>query len=162
MPTRAVCWFVQFAVFLSLWLLFVASLAGNEFVIGIAAAAVAATVGEAVRGAEHPRFRPQIRWLLEFRHIPAAILADCGRLTRSLVRTAFLGDRRTGRLLSVPFHAGDRGAASITRRALATMYSTFPPNTIVIGIDRKRGRMLLHRLEPAAPPLVSVKLGGRQ
>jgi multisubunit Na+/H+ antiporter MnhE subunit len=150
MFTRAVCWLAEFAVLFCVWLLFVDRLAWSETLVGIGAAALAATGAEVVRGQEHPRFLPRAAWIVEFWRLPGQILRDCAHLLLNLLH------RRTGRFLTVAFRAGGADAHSVARRALAIMYTTLPPNTIVIGIDRKRHVMLLHMLEPGTP----LVLGG--
>ncbi len=159
MLTRALYWSVGFAVLLCVWLLFTTTLAWSETVVGVAAAALAATGTEAVRGAEHPRFLPQIRWLIQFRRLPAEILRDCMLLMRKLMHMCFRGDRRTGEFRTVPFRAGGATSRSAARRALAILYTTLPPNTIVIGIDRTRDVMLLHLLTPDAASITGRPMG---
>ncbi len=157
MFARAVCWCVEFLALFGLWLLFVDHLVWTETAAGIAAAGIAATAAEIVRGQEHPRFRPRAALLADFWPIPGAILTDSLLLLRKLARMLFRNDRGTGRFVTVPFPAGDAGARSVALRALAILYTTLPPNTLVIGIDRKQHVLLLHQLEPANARI----LGGR-
>lgn len=141
MALRVVYWAAEAALLFVFWLLFVDSLASHELAVGAAACVLAATATEAVRGTQHPRFLPHLRWLLASWRLPGQILRDCVLLVRNLF------DHRRGRFESIPFDAGGADARSVARRALAIFYTTLPPNTIVIGIDRRRNSMLLHRLE---------------
>jgi multisubunit Na+/H+ antiporter MnhE subunit len=138
---RIVYWLVEAALLYVLWLLFVAQLQPHELLVGLAATALAASATEAVRGCEHPRFLPHIQWIIRSWRLPFEILRDCALLIRNLF------DRRPGRFEAIPFGAGGEDARSVAKRALATFYTTLPPNTVVIGIDRRRNVMLLHRLE---------------
>jgi hypothetical protein len=63
-------------------------------------------------------------------------------------------DRRCaeGCFQAFPFTARGEDARAIARRTLTILYTTLPPNTIVIGIDRRRNQLLLHLLEPAPLP----------
>ncbi len=149
MLRRTVYWSVQFAVLLVVWLLFVDSQVWSEIVVGIGAAILAATAGEAVRRQEPPRFFPEARWVMEIRRVPARILGDCVLLARNLWRTVFTNEPAAGSFVAVPFGPGRERKGSPARRALAILYTTLPPNSIVIGIDRQRGRMLVHVLERA-------------
>jgi len=47
----------------------------------------------------------------------------------------------------VPIEAGGDDARAVAHRTLETFYRTLPPNSIVIGIDRERGEILMHVLE---------------
>jgi hypothetical protein len=141
---RIVHWLAEAALLFGLWLLFVAQLARHELLVGAAAVALAASATEAVRGCEHPRFLPHVQWLLRAWRLPFEILRDCALLVRNLF------DRRTGRFEEAPFQAGGDDAHSVAHRALGIFYTTLPPNTVVIGIDRRRNVMLLHRLEDAS------------
>ncbi|MBZ5584569.1 MAG: Na+/H+ antiporter subunit E [Acidobacteriia bacterium] len=139
---RPLYWFVQFLALLALWFLFVCQIKSSEAAVGLGAAALAATAAEAVRGQEHPRFFPRLRWILDAWRIPGQIVRDSWLVARNLATRGGTGVFRT-----VPFEARGNDAHSVARRALAILYSTLPPNSIVIGIDRKRDTMLLHVLE---------------
>lgn len=142
-------WLVEWAVLCLVWFLFVHTLRWTEAVSGIAAAALAATATEAVRGEEHPRFFPYFRWVLMFWRMPWQILRDHGLLLRHLTRIFTRRRASKGSFREFPFEARGNDPHSIARRALATLYSTLPPNTVVIGIDRKRDTLLQHQLEPS-------------
>ncbi len=162
MLLRAVYWLVQFGVLLCVWLLFVYRAAWSEISVGVLAAALAATATEAVRAQEHPRFWPHIRWVLEFWHVLGEIVRDCWLLSRRLLRMIAGAEPDTGRFEALPFRSGGSGPRAVARRALAILYTTLPPNSIVIGIDRKRDRMLLHLLEEAPAPAVAAVLEGKR
>jgi hypothetical protein len=141
---RILHWLAEAALLFGLWLLFVAQLARHELLVGAAAVVLAASATEAVRGCEHPRFLPHVQWLVRAWRLPFEILRDCALLVRNLF------DRRTGRFEELPFQAGGDDAHAVAHRALGIFYTTLPPNTVVIGIDRRRNVMLLHRLEDAS------------
>lgn len=141
MTARLIYWASEAALLFAAWLLFVDQLAPHELLAGALAAVIAATAAEAVRREQQPRFLPHLRWLVACWRLPARILYDCGLLLRNLF------DRRTGRFERIPFEAGGNDAHSVARRALAIFTTTLPPNTLVIGIDRQRNYILVHRLE---------------
>jgi multisubunit Na+/H+ antiporter MnhE subunit len=157
MLARAASWFLQFAVLLGIWLLFVSKLEPSETLVGVGAAVLSATASEIVRGVERPRFLPHIGWMLEFWRIPLQILKDCGLVTAKLFRILTGRGRGTGHFVSVPFEWGGTDQRSVARRVLAILYTTVTPNTIVVGIDRERNEMLLHTLvESPVPPVAIV------
>lgn len=141
MAARLLHWGNEACLLFLIWLLFVDELQAHELLVGAGASLLAATAVESVRGAEHPRFLPHFRWILASWRLPWQIVHDCVLLLRNLV------DRRTGHFETIAFDASGADARSVARRALAIFYTTLPPNTIVIGIDRRRDYMLLHRLE---------------
>ncbi len=143
MLARAGYWLVQFLALLGLWFLFVDQLKLSELLVGLGASALAATAAEAVRGQEHPHFLPDLGQLKEAWRLPGRILTDTWLVTLKLVRRG----PSTGSFHALPFDARGNDGRAVARRALAILYSTLPPNSIVIGIDRKRNEMLVHTLE---------------
>jgi hypothetical protein len=61
----------------------------------------------------------------------------------------------------VPFDSGGDDPESAARRALAIMYTTIPPNFVVVGIDRKKNLMLVHQVSPTPTPLIAKRLGAK-
>jgi multisubunit Na+/H+ antiporter MnhE subunit len=158
MPRRLLHATLPFLGLAVLWVLFTDTLRTSELMVGIPAAALATLAMESVRSETHPRFLPRVKWIVEFWRIPFQIAADCRLITRAMARLLFTNDHRTGTFESVPFPARGRDAQSVAKRALAILYTTLPPNTIVIGIDRKRDVMLIHRLEPTGGPGITPAL----
>jgi multisubunit Na+/H+ antiporter MnhE subunit len=153
MPERARYWAANFAVLLGVWFLFVMKAEVSELAAGAAAAALAALWMEAAREQQHPRFAPQFRDLAQFYRIPASAVADAVALA------VLLPKRPEGFFRLLPFRSGDDSAESAGRRALAVIYATIPPNTLVIGIDRRHNRMLAHYVKEAGIPESIRELG---
>jgi hypothetical protein len=65
-------------------------------------------------------------------------------------------------LKAVQFDAGERDAPSATRRTVATMLLTIPPDSVVIGIDGHNGEMLLHEMKAEPPSVLSRRLGVKE
>src|SRR5690242_2882857 len=59
-------WAIQWLVMMALWFAFVSTVEFWEFILGIAAAAAAATGDAVIRRSRFVKFRPEPRWLLEF------------------------------------------------------------------------------------------------
>jgi multisubunit Na+/H+ antiporter MnhE subunit len=137
---RVVYWLAGSALLFGLYLLY-AGVSAHEVTVGAGAAMVAAAAVEAVRGTEHPRFLPHLSWIARAARLPFEIVRDTRLLVRNLVTG---GD---GRFVRVPIEAGGEDARGVARRTLETFYRTLPPNSIVIGIDRERGEILMHVLE---------------
>jgi multisubunit Na+/H+ antiporter MnhE subunit len=144
MRPRATYWIAWYLPLVVLWLAFVDTLATAEVVLGLVAAAVAATAAELVRDQDLVRFRLKVRWLRDLYRLPGQVLADSRVLAMALWR------QLTGR----PVHGGFRAlrfpidrddARSAGRRALATGFVSLTPNTYVVGIEED-GVLLVHQL----------------
>lgn len=81
------------------------------------------------------------------RRVPAKVLPDLGRLLVALARRH--GARRSYRWL--PYHTGRRTPVERGRRAVVVTGVSVAPNTIALGVDPRRRRLLVHQL--AAAPL---------
>ena len=151
MRPRARYWIAWFLPLFVLWLAFVNTLAAAEVVVGLLAAAVAATAAEVVRDQDLVRFRIRTSWLRDLYRLPGQVLAD------SRVLAAALWRRLTGRPVhggfrALPFPIDRDDAMSAGRRALVTGFVSLTPNAYVVGIEED-GVMLVHQLgtDPANP-----------
>jgi multisubunit Na+/H+ antiporter MnhE subunit len=144
MRLRARFWIAWYLPLVLLWLAFVDTVATGEVLLGLVAAAVAATAAEMVRDQDLVRFRLKVSWLRDLYRLPGQVLADSGMLAVALWR------RLTGR----PVHGGFRTlrfpidpdeALSAGRRALVTGFVSLTPNTYVVGVEED-GVMLVHQL----------------
>jgi multisubunit Na+/H+ antiporter MnhE subunit len=158
MRLRARYWIAWFLPLFVLWLAFVDTLATAEVVVGLVAAALAATAAEVVRDQDLVRFRIRTAWLRDLYRLPGQVLADCRVLAMALWR------RLSGR----PVHGGFRAlrfpidrddARSAGRRALVTGFVSLTPNTYVVGIEE--GVMLVHQLaydraDPVPPSMLEA------
>jgi hypothetical protein len=71
------------------------------------------------------------------------------------------GKKSEAQFRVVPFHAGGTDSKSEARRAIAITAVTVSPDTIVVGIDRERGFLLLHQIAPGATPKIARRLGAK-
>jgi hypothetical protein len=132
-------------------MLLAGTLAISEIVVGLLAAAVAATAVEVVRSQRLVRFRPDPRWLRRAFVLPWRALVEFGLLVMALWRTLVLRRRVAGRFWAVPFPAGGTDSRSAARRAVFTVGASFAPNTYVVDFEKREGRVLVHRLVPPHP-----------
>jgi multisubunit Na+/H+ antiporter MnhE subunit len=139
-----IAWYVPLFV---LWLAFVDTVAAEEVVLGLVAAAVAATAADLVRAQDLVRFRLEWSWLRDLHRLPGLVLSDAWLLAVALWR--HLGGRPVkGVLRTVPFPVERDDARSAGRRALVTGTVSLTPNTYVVGIEGDEGFALLHQLVP--------------
>ena len=152
MRLRAKFWIAWYLPLVVLWLAFVDTLATGEVVLGLVAAAIAATAAEVVRDQDLVRFRLQVSWLRDLRLVPWQVLRDCWTLAVALWRH-LTGRPARGVFRALPFPAERDDARSAARRALVTGVVSLTPNTYVVGIEGDEGFVLVHQLvaEPGNP-----------
>jgi multisubunit Na+/H+ antiporter MnhE subunit len=144
MRPRAKYWIAWYLPLVVLWLAFVDTLAPAEVVLGLVAAAVAATAAEVVRDQDLVRFRLEVAWLRDVYRLPGQVLGDSRVLAVALWRR-LTGRPVHGGFRALPFPAERDDARSAARRALVTGYVSLTPNTYVVGIEDD-GVMLVHQL----------------
>jgi multisubunit Na+/H+ antiporter MnhE subunit len=151
MRLRAKYWIAWYLPLVVLWLAFVDTLALAEVVVGLVAAAVAATAAEVVRDQDLVRFRLRVSWLRDLYRLPGQVLADSRVLAVALWRR-LTGRPVQGAFRALPFPIDRDEALSAGRRALVTGVVSLTPNTYVVGVEGD-GSVLVHQLvaEPGNP-----------
>jgi multisubunit Na+/H+ antiporter MnhE subunit len=159
MRPRARFWIAWYLPLVVLWLAFVDTLATAEVVLGLLAAAVAATAAEVVRDQDLVRFRLKVSWLRDLYRLPGQVLADSRVLAVALWRR-LTGRPVHGGFRALPFPVDRDDAISAGRRALVTGIVSLTPNTYVVGIEED-GVMLVHQLaydraDPVPPSMLET------
>jgi hypothetical protein len=143
----------QWIVFLVLWFLFTWTLSLKEAAAGAAAAVVGVVALQTALRAVPLCFRPEARWMALGLRVPRIIAADLVTVTRDLLRRVAGGGSRS--VWEQDRFAAGEDCSGAAQRALAILYVTSSPNTILLHIDSGNSSMLLHNLTPAPlPPLV--------
>jgi multisubunit Na+/H+ antiporter MnhE subunit len=145
-------WLLAWLASAALWMVLVDSVRIAELVAGAVVAAIAATGFEAVRRQRvaAQAVRPDLA-LRGWRVLPKA-LPDVWRLTRAALVQLRRREPVRGRVVAMPFgHTGDDGDDRAAR-ALSAALGSIAPNSIVIGVDRDNGFLLVHQLEPTRKP----------
>jgi multisubunit Na+/H+ antiporter MnhE subunit len=144
---RIAAWLGWFAVLNALWLIFIATWVPAEEVLGVVAAAVAATAAEAVREQGLAGFRPRARWLWRAWVLPWRAVRESALVLRVLARRLTRRKPVRGRFRVVPVTLPADPHEQAAKRALLTAGESFAPNAYVVTIDNRRGLMLIHELE---------------
>ena len=145
-------WAATWAVLAATWLLLTDTRRFPELMLGVVAAAIAATASELVRAQRIGRIRPRLGMLRGLPRAVARIPADLALLAVSATQQAVRPRRVRGSFLALPFQAGDGGSESHARHALAEAVGSLAPNTIVVGVDVGRDLLLVHQLVRRAHP----------
>ena len=151
---------IEFVLLLGLWMMFVSLLQWNELLAGLAAALIGAVGDAVVKATGFAVFRPRASQALLILRLPGEVLSNTLVVFAELFHRILRGSSRS-RLQVVPFDAGGDDNESAARRALAILYITVPPNSVVVGIDRERHYLLLHQLVPAPVSPVTRRLGAQ-
>jgi hypothetical protein len=145
---RVIGWLAWFAVLNLLWLVLISAWVLEEAILGLFAAAVAATAAEAVREQGLAGFRPRARWLWRARVLPWRGVRESGVVLVALARDLTGRAPVRGRFRLVPVALPDDPDEQAAKRALLTVGESFAPNSYVLTIDNRKGLMLTHELVP--------------
>jgi hypothetical protein len=140
--------------FALLWLILVGNAHPQESFVGALSVAATAWFALFARRAQRRRFDYSLRDLLQVRRVPWNVLTDAWRVTGVLLHDLFAGQVASSSYFVLPFKLSQSHAGLDGREVLAVAYATASPNSIVLGVRRGDGKILLHLLEEA--PLSSV------
>lgn len=147
---RVIGWLAWFAVLNLLWLVLISAWVLEEAILGLFAAAVAATAAEAVREQGLAGFRPRARWLWRARVLPWRAVRESGVVLVAVARGLMGRAPVRGRFRLVPVALPEDHDEQAAKRVLLTVGESFAPNSYVVTIDNRRGLMLTHELVPEA------------
>ncbi|HET7184328.1 MAG TPA: Na+/H+ antiporter subunit E [Terriglobales bacterium] len=149
---------LEYLVLLAVWMLFVSMMKRQEFIAGALAALIASVADASIKSAKFARFKPKMQWLpLIFWEAWYALDGSWAIMAAMVKHIA--GKKSEAEFVSIRMQAGGDDAESWARRTLMTAYLTIPPNFIVLGIDIKEQRMLVHQVSKTGVPLIAQKLG---
>jgi multisubunit Na+/H+ antiporter MnhE subunit len=120
---------------MSFWVMLDDSINTDELLAGAGAAALAAI-----------RFRMRIEWLVPAFSLPGQVVRDMVIVYHALWRRVAHGEQPPSAFLELPARFGDDRPEGVTRRTLLVGGTSLAPNTFVLGIDRARDVMVVHRL----------------
>jgi hypothetical protein len=140
-------WLTSWVLLWGLYMLLVFKTERAEFVAGAICAAIGATGAELVRIHASVRFSPGRGWWRGVVRLPREVLIETWLLVGVLWRVIVRREDVRGRFITLPF-TGVRGSSTeaVSRRALAKWVGSVAPNTMVVGFDERRQRILLHQL----------------
>ena len=158
---NVIFWLAEWIILALLWLLLVGKLEWSEIWIGMAASALAAGAATSVNGKNFARFYPEARWIFAAWRIPGYLLSGAALISAVLFEFLFLGKQTASHIQAVPFQRGGDDERSSTRRALAIILTTMPPNFLVIGIDQQQNLILVHQIRATGVPKLTQMLSSQ-
>lgn len=139
-------WVVWWVMLMTFWVLLDNSLALAELLAGAGAAALGASLAELVQYQSATHLRMRIEWVTPALRLPVDVARDTLVVLRALWDRLVHGREPPSGFREVPATWGDETAEAATRRALLVTGRSMAPNTIVLGIDKERGIMVVHQL----------------
>jgi multisubunit Na+/H+ antiporter MnhE subunit len=143
---RVGSWLVWWILMMSFWVMLDDSISTDELLAGAGAAVLAALLAELVTYQAATRFRMRIEWLVPALSLPGQVVRDMAVVYRALWRRLVRGEQPASSFLELPARYGDESFEGMTRRVLLVGGSSVAPNTFVLGIDKDRDVMVVHRL----------------
>jgi hypothetical protein len=149
-----------FAILLAFWFSFT-GVSLPEVALGLPSAVLATWFIAVVRSAGLASFRPKVTWLTQAWQLPGALLRGYWVLAVALAEVIFGKRRSSGLFRVVGFEGGGEDGVSASRRATAIAMGTLPPNFVVVGIQRKLNRMMVHQVHADDVPDYMKALGAK-
>src|SRR5215469_6348094 len=143
---RPVAWLMWWVLLMSLWVSVDDSIALDELLAGVGAAALAAFLAELVTYQAGTRFRMRAEWLVAALKLPGDVAADTLIVFAALGRRLLRGEQPPSGFREIPARFGGTSDEDVTRRLLLIGGRSVAPNTFVLGIDRERDVMVVHQL----------------
>ena len=143
---RVGAWLVWWVLMMSFWVMIDDSVSTDELLAGAGAAALAALLAELVTYQAATRFRMRIEWLVPALRLPGQVVRDTVTVYAALWRCLIHGEQPPSAFLELPARFGDDTQEGVTRRVLLIGGTSVAPNTFVLGIDKDRDVMVVHRL----------------
>lgn len=139
-----VAWWV---ILMAFWVWVDDSLLLPELLAGAGAAITGAVAAELVQSATGTRFRPRAEWFGPVVRLPQKVVFDTAVVMGALWRRVVSGDVPPSRFRELALGKA-QGPGGVSRRAVVTALWSFAPNVFALGIDRRRGTIIVHELVP--------------
>lgn len=143
---RAAAWLVWWGVLMALWIILDYSLAFAELWVGAGVAALGAFLVELVLYQSGTGVRLRVRWAAHAVALPGQVIGDTVTVFAALGRQLFRGEQPAGGFAEIHIPSGGDTPEAVTRRVLLVAGMSIAPNTVVLGLDRDRDVMIVHRL----------------
>ncbi len=149
---------IEWALLLGLWMAFVSNPKKDELLIGVAVALIGAVADAVVKKEGFAKFKPKFSWLMLIWWEPWYSITGTWS-TLKAVAEKLMAKPSKAQFKAAKYDTTGEDDESAAKRALAVAYMTIPPNFIIVGIDKEKGEVLIHQVEPTPVPLITKKLG---
>jgi multisubunit Na+/H+ antiporter MnhE subunit len=129
----------------------------SELIAAAIAAAIGVISGLVILRIIPACFEPRLRELAHIYRLPVMIAQDSWLLLKCLLREMLRRPLRSSFAITQFGTRQDRCRAA-AQRALAILFISTTPNSIVLDIDHEENRLFFHQAEPAAVPEIVRQL----
>jgi hypothetical protein len=144
-----------------LWGLFTTSTSGQERLLGAGSILLSALFLSSVYREELQRYDLRLADVLSLWRTPWYIVSSLWEIVAVLFRDLSGIEAAPSLYRVCGFQTAKEDPRLVTRRALATAYTSLAPNFIVIGIDYTQSRMLFHQIRSSTIPKMTMQLGAQ-
>lgn len=142
------------------WVLFTAGVKAHELLLGTFAVGLSLLFLQVVWRHAAQRIELRAGDMLQAWRLPWYLLSDAAVITRVLVLD--LCGQRAGSFYRVSgFRTARDRPEMVGRRVLATLYASMSPNSIVLGVDWKESRLLMHQIARRPVSRMTKNLAGQ-
>jgi multisubunit Na+/H+ antiporter MnhE subunit len=145
-------WLATWLAAAAFWMVLIDSVRLSEMLAGAVVAALAATGVALVRRQRVADQAIRPRYVLGVWRVLLGVVPDVGRLTRAAFAQVVQRRPVRGEIVALPFPHTGGDPDTRARRAIAVGLGSVAPNSIIVGVDRDAGRLLVHQLEPTRDP----------
>lgn len=145
----------------ALWLLCTTSLSPHELFLGVFSTLLTALFLSSVYAAERQRYDLRASDVLSLWRTPWYLVSSLWEIVAVLFLDLFNIKPAPSLYRVCGFRSSKHDPVLVTRRALATAYTSIAPNFIVIGIDYTQSRMLFHQIRRSEVPRMTKQLGAQ-
>lgn len=132
-----------------------------ELIVGAGAAVIAATTWAVAHTLLWPGYRIKLAVLADMLRLPWQITRDFAVVSALLFAAARRRRRLSGSVRWAPFDTSADEASVRGSKMMTAVLQSAAPNTVLLGFDTERARMLVHELKPAGPVEPAVEQGSR-
>jgi multisubunit Na+/H+ antiporter MnhE subunit len=154
--TQLAFWAGDWSALMAFWIALTGDVTLPNLGIGAAAALIGSILSVATESMNLARFAPHGRHLWDSRGVLLQI--PLGAFT--MLRLLLSGKRPAGRLYVTRFQPGGSIAKDQARRAVAETFPTMTPTSLVLGIDQRHRKAVLHLLGTKSIPPTIRRLRG--
>lgn len=149
-------------VYVGLYLAFTCDADPREWIAAAITAGLSISATLVFATAADIRFHLRLRDLAQAWRIPGQVFSGTGQVFRGLAKELLKPGGAGSSLRAAHFdHGKENNLADAGRRALATIFVTATPNSIVLGFDEKQKLMVYHQILPSRLPKLARSLGAR-
>lgn len=143
------------------WLLFVATLAPHEMMVGLFCVAATMVFTVFICRSAGMKITPRPRDLIQCWRVPWYIVSGVSEIVLILFKDLFHVEAAGDIYRVCGFDSSKSDPVRIARTVMAVAFTTTAPNFIVLGVDISQSRMIFHQIRSSSVPKMTKALGAK-